>query len=46
MLAENEGGRAFWEALEAHPFSVSMTIELDRTGADLVEPKKAPFGFA
>lgn len=44
MMTANETARAFWEALGAHAFSTSMTIELD-TDAEAETPERRRIGF-
>jgi GNAT superfamily N-acetyltransferase len=46
VLAANEGGRAFWQALDGTPFSVTMTIELPAADPEEAAAEASrPMGF-
>ena len=47
VLAQNQDGRAFWEALAATPLSLTLTVELDKGAAESSEKEKekASMGF-
>ena len=44
VVHANEDGQAFWEAVGGKPFSMTMTVELDREGA-AEEPEERRIGF-
>ena len=46
VLAQNNDGRAFWEALDAAPLALTLTVELENAAAESDEEKeKASMGF-
>jgi GNAT superfamily N-acetyltransferase len=45
VMYANEAGRAFWRSVGGAPFSVAMTLELDRDRGEKEPPKRRRFGF-